>query len=212
MPKQFLLSRSAKTQSRHRHTLVESTCRRANSKNAICAQFSPRRPRHSNLDPGKHRQSFRPVNYLGSAEHAIRVPWPLRARISAKTALTDNYALRRSASQLAVHYALSGDNSLATLVLSNSSARLFHLGRAVPEFEKHFRLLRYDCAATGNLRSPPPRSVPSFLRVCPGRFSRSDRFTSATLRRGMMWGKVFSGFQSAPPQLACGNLPLQHRR
>jgi 3-oxoadipate enol-lactonase len=61
-----------------------------------------------------------------------------------------------------IHYALSGDNSLPALILSNSLGTNFSIWDAqVPEFEKHFRLLRYDMRGHGQSSvPPPPYSVP----------------------------------------------------
>src|SRR5713226_462640 len=61
-----------------------------------------------------------------------------------------------------IHYSLSGDNSLPALVLSTSLGTNFSIWDAqVPEFEKHFRLLRYDMRGHGRSSvPPPPYSVP----------------------------------------------------
>jgi len=61
-----------------------------------------------------------------------------------------------------IHYSLSGDNSLPALVLSTSLGTNFSIWDAqVPEFEKHFRLLRYDMRGHGQSSvPPPPYSVP----------------------------------------------------
>ena len=56
-----------------------------------------------------------------------------------------------------IHYALSGDNSLPALILSNSLGTNLSIWDAqVPEFEKHFRLLRYDMRGHGQSSVPPP--------------------------------------------------------
>jgi len=56
-----------------------------------------------------------------------------------------------------IHYALSGDNSLPALVLSNSLGTNFSIwDNQAPEFEKYFRLLRYDMRGHGQSSVPPP--------------------------------------------------------
>jgi 3-oxoadipate enol-lactonase len=56
-----------------------------------------------------------------------------------------------------IHYSLSGDNSLPALVLSTSLGTNFSIWDAqVPEFEKHFHLLRYDMRGHGQSSVPPP--------------------------------------------------------
>lgn len=64
-----------------------------------------------------------------------------------------------------IHYSLSGDNSLPALVLSTSLGTNFSIWDAqVPEFEKHFRLLRYDMRGHGQSSvPPPPYSVPDLV-------------------------------------------------
>ena len=91
-----------------------------------------------------------------------------------------------------VHYALSGDNSLPPLVLSNSLGTNFSMWDAqVPEFEKHFRLLRYDMRGHGQSSvPPPPYSVPElaadFLSLAD--FLAIDRFHFCGLSIGGMIG------------------------
>jgi 3-oxoadipate enol-lactonase len=56
-----------------------------------------------------------------------------------------------------IHYELSGDPSHPPLVLSNSlGANLSMWDAQTPEFEKHFRLLRYDMRGHRESSSPPP--------------------------------------------------------
>jgi len=55
-----------------------------------------------------------------------------------------------------IHYSLSGDNSLPALVLSTSLGTNFSIWDAqVPEFEKHFRLLRFDMRGHGQSSVTP---------------------------------------------------------
>jgi 3-oxoadipate enol-lactonase len=91
-----------------------------------------------------------------------------------------------------IHYALSGDNSLPALVLSNSLGTNFSIWDAqMPEFEKHFRLLRYDMRGHGQSSvPPPPYSVPElaadFLSLAD--FLAIDRFHFCGLSIGGMIG------------------------
>src|ERR1700746_400511 len=65
-----------------------------------------------------------------------------------------------------IHYALSGDNSLPALILSNSLGTNFSIWDAqAPTFEKQFRLLRYDMRGHGQSSIPtPPYAVPDLAR------------------------------------------------
>ena len=91
-----------------------------------------------------------------------------------------------------IHYALSGDNSLPTLVLSNSLGTNFSIWDAqVPEFEKHFRLLRYDMRGHGQSSVPPqPYSVPELASdvLSLADFLGIDRFHLCGLSIGGMIG------------------------
>lgn len=56
-----------------------------------------------------------------------------------------------------IHYALSGDDSLPALILSNSLGTNFSMWDAqTPAFEKNFHLLRYDMRGHGQSSVPPP--------------------------------------------------------
>ena len=56
-----------------------------------------------------------------------------------------------------IHYALSGPASAPVLVLSSSLGTDFSLwDLQAPEFEKRFRLLRYDMRGHGKSSAPPP--------------------------------------------------------
>jgi len=91
-----------------------------------------------------------------------------------------------------IHYALSGDNSLPMLVLSNSLGTTFSIWDAqVPEFEKHFRLLRYDMRGHGQSSVPsPPYSVPELASdvLSLADFLGIDRFHLCGLSVGGMIG------------------------
>ena len=91
-----------------------------------------------------------------------------------------------------IHYALSGDSSLPTLVLSNSLGTDFSIWDAqVPEFEKHFRLLRYDMRGHGQSSvPPPPYSVPELAAdiLALADFLAIDRFHFCGLSIGGMIG------------------------
>jgi len=91
-----------------------------------------------------------------------------------------------------IHYALSGDKSLPTLVLSNSLGTNFSIWDAqVPEFEKHFRLLRYDMRGHGQSSVPPqPYSVPELASdvLSLADFLGIDRFHLCGLSIGGMIG------------------------
>jgi 3-oxoadipate enol-lactonase len=91
-----------------------------------------------------------------------------------------------------IHYALSGDSSLPTLVLSNSLGTNFSIWNAqVPEFEKHFRLLRYDMRGHGQSSvPPPPYSVPELAAdvLALADFLAIERFHFCGLSIGGMIG------------------------
>jgi len=91
-----------------------------------------------------------------------------------------------------IHYALSGDNSLPALVLSTSLGTNFSIWDAqVPEFEKHFRLLRYDMRGHGQSSvPPPPYSVPELAAevLSLADFLSIDRFHLCGLSIGGMIG------------------------
>ena len=95
-----------------------------------------------------------------------------------------------------IHYALSGDNSLPTLVLSNSLGTNFSIWNAqVAEFEKHFRLLRYDMRGHGQSSvPPPPYSVPELASdvLSLADFLGIDRFHLCGLSVGGMIGMALS--------------------
>jgi 3-oxoadipate enol-lactonase len=98
-----------------------------------------------------------------------------------------------------IHYALSGDNSHPALVLSNSLATNFSTWDAqAPEFEKHFRLLRYDMRGHGQSSvPPPPYSVPELAVdiLALADFLAIDRFHFCGLSIGGMIGMSLA-FQS----------------
>jgi 3-oxoadipate enol-lactonase len=91
-----------------------------------------------------------------------------------------------------IHYALTEDDSLPTLVLSNSLGTNFSIWDAqVPEFEKHFRVLRYDMRGHGQSSVPPsPYSVPDLASdlLSLADFLRIDRFHLCGLSIGGMIG------------------------
>lgn len=91
-----------------------------------------------------------------------------------------------------IHYALSGDNSLPALVLCTSLGTNFSIWDAqVPEFEKHFRLLRYDMRGHGQSSvPPPPYSVPELAAevLSLADFLSIDRFHLCGLSIGGMIG------------------------
>ncbi len=91
-----------------------------------------------------------------------------------------------------IHYALSGDNSLPALVLSTSLGTNFSIwDTQVPEFEKHFRLLRYDMRGHGQSSvPPPPYSVPELAAevLSLADFLSIDRFHLCGLSIGGMIG------------------------
>ena len=91
-----------------------------------------------------------------------------------------------------IHYVLSGDSSLPALVLSNSLGTNFSIWDAqAAEFERHFRILRYDMRGHGKSSvPPPPYSVPElaadFLSLAD--FLGLDRFHFCGLSIGGMIG------------------------
>jgi len=95
-----------------------------------------------------------------------------------------------------IHYSLSEDNSLPALVLSTSLGTNFSIWDAqVPEFEKYFRLLRYDMRGHGQSSAPPPPySVPDlvsdFLSLVD--FLAIDRFHWCGLSVGGMIGMTLA--------------------
>jgi len=98
-----------------------------------------------------------------------------------------------------IHYALSGDNSFPALVLSNSLGTNFSIWAGqTPEFEKHFRLLRYDMRGHGQSSvPPPPYSVPELAAdiLSLADFLAIDRFHFCGLSLGGMIGMSLA-FQS----------------
>jgi 3-oxoadipate enol-lactonase len=95
-----------------------------------------------------------------------------------------------------IHYALSGDNSLPALILANSLGTNFSIWDAqVPEFEKHFRLLRYDMRGHGQSSvPPPPYSVPELASdiLALADFLAVDRFHFCGLSVGGMIGMTLA--------------------
>jgi 3-oxoadipate enol-lactonase len=91
-----------------------------------------------------------------------------------------------------IHYALSGDSSLSTLVLANSLGTNYSIWNAqVPEFEKYFRLLRYDMRGHGQSSvPPPPYSVPELAAdvLALADFLAIERFHFCGLSIGGMIG------------------------
>jgi 3-oxoadipate enol-lactonase len=91
-----------------------------------------------------------------------------------------------------IHYSLSGDESAPALILSNSLGTDFSIWDAqVPEFEKHFRLLRYDMRGHGQSSVPsPPYSVPELAAdlLSLADFLAIDRFHFCGLSIGGMIG------------------------
>jgi 3-oxoadipate enol-lactonase len=91
-----------------------------------------------------------------------------------------------------IHYSLSGDNSLPALILSNSLGTNFSIwDLQVPEFEKHFHLLRYDMRGHGQSSvPPPPYSVPELASdiLSLADFLAIDRFHFCGLSIGGMIG------------------------
>src|SRR6266853_6407230 len=100
-----------------------------------------------------------------------------------------------------IHYSLSGDNSLPALVLSTSLGSNFSIWDAqVPEFEKHFRLLRYDMRGHGQSSvPPPPYSVPELASdvLSLADFLGIDRFHLCELSVGRMVRMSFPAQRSA---------------
>jgi 3-oxoadipate enol-lactonase len=95
-----------------------------------------------------------------------------------------------------IHYALSADNSLPALILSNSLGTNFSIWDAqVPEFEKHFRLLRCDMRGHGQSSvTPPPYSVPELASdiLSLADSLRIDRFHFCGLSIGGMIGMTLA--------------------
>jgi 3-oxoadipate enol-lactonase len=95
-----------------------------------------------------------------------------------------------------IHYSLSGDNSLPALVLSTSLGTNFSIWDAqVPEFEKYFRLLRYDMRGHGQSSAPPPPySVPDLVSdlLSLVDFLAIDRFHFCGLSVGGMIGMTLA--------------------
>jgi 3-oxoadipate enol-lactonase len=94
--------------------------------------------------------------------------------------------------QARIHYLLSGDSSLPALVLSNSLGTNFSIWDArVAEFERHFRILRYDMRGHGKSSvPPPPYSVPELAGdlLSLADFLGIDRFHFCGLSIGGMIG------------------------
>jgi 3-oxoadipate enol-lactonase len=91
-----------------------------------------------------------------------------------------------------IHYALSGDSTLPALVLSNSLGTNFSIWDAqAAEFERHFRILRYDMRGHGKSSvPPPPYSVPELAAdlLSLADFLGLDRFHFCGLSIGGMIG------------------------
>jgi 3-oxoadipate enol-lactonase len=91
-----------------------------------------------------------------------------------------------------IHYALSGDSTLPALVLSNSLGTNFSIWDAqAAEFERHFRILRYDMRGHGKSSvPPPPYSVPELAAdlLSLADFLGIDRFHFCGLSIGGMIG------------------------
>jgi 3-oxoadipate enol-lactonase len=95
-----------------------------------------------------------------------------------------------------IHYSLSGDASLPALILSNSLGTNFSIWDAqVPEFEKHFRVVRYDMRGHGQSSvPPPPYSVPELASdvLSLADFLGIDRFHFCGLSIGGMTGTTLA--------------------